>query len=332
MATRIKKIDYYLPEKIITNEYFEEKFRRWTSNQIEAKLGIKKRHIVDEKETALDLAYEVSLKILNGYDKNKIDFILLCTQSPDYFLPTSACILQAKLGLRKNIGAIDYNLGCSGFVYGLALAKGLIISKIAKNVLLVTSETYSIHINEKDITNRTIFGDGAGAAIIEEDSDGFIDFFDLGTDGTGAYNLIIKNGGAKNPYDMNAVVHIDSNGNEWTDNNLYMNGTEIFNFTIENVPITVNNVLKKSELSINDIDYVIFHQANKYMIDYLRKKLHIPHEKFHIEMQTVGNTVSSTIPIALKMAIEQGKIGIGNTILLCGFGVGYSWGACIIKL
>jgi 3-oxoacyl-[acyl-carrier-protein] synthase-3 len=332
MACIITKIEYYLPEKVLTNEELEKSSGRWSAAKIEKKVGIRERHIAREGETALDLAYKASIKVLEGYDKNKIDFILLCTQSPDYFLPTSACILQERLGLRTDIGAFDFNLGCSGYIYGLAVAKGFINSGVAKNVLLVVGETYSRFIHEKDFSNQTIFGDGAAATIIEKDDEEFVLEFVLGTDGKGWDKLVVPYGGLRHRYDPNAEVTEDESGNLRTKNNLYMNGTEIFNFTIEAVPKMVTGILQKNQLEMDAIDYFIFHQANRYMTEYLRKKIKIPKEKFFQNMLHTGNTVSATIPIALKETLDQGVVKKGDKVLLCGFGVGYSWGATIIKI
>jgi len=330
MGVRIESINYYLPKKIITNSELEKEFPEWNAEKIESKVGIKQRHIVADNETALDLAYEASKFAMKGFDKDQIDFILLCTQSPDFFLPTSACILQDKLQLRQNIGAFDFNLGCSGFIYGLSIAKGLINSKIAKNVLLITSETYSKYIHKLDKANRSIFGDAAAATIITESSEEQIYNFELGTDGSGMCNLIIENGATRNKIDHSINQNL-INGEFKNPNNLYMNGPEIFNFTIDMVPKAIKGCLEKNNLSLEEIDYVIFHQANKYMLDYLRKKLKITNDKFYINMINTGNTVSATIPIALKDAEDNGIIKKGQKILLCGFGVGYSWGATIIK-
>ena len=332
MGCRIKKIEWFLPQRVVTNDDLAEQSGQWNAAKIEKKVGIRERHVVEENETALDLAYEASIKVLKGYDKNKIDFILLCTQSPDYLLPASACILQDKLGLPTNIGAFDFNQGCSGYIYGLALAKSFINTGIATTVLLVTSETYSKYIHEKDYGNRTIFGDGAAAAIIEKDDDEFIFEFALGTDGKGWHNLVVPAGGLRTRYDANAEAEEDGAGNLRTKNNLYMNGPEIFNFSIAAVPKVVKEVLEKNRLQMDDIDYYIFHQANKYMIEYLRKKIKIPEEKFYQNMLHTGNTVSATIPIAMADSLDRGILKKGDRVLLCGFGVGYSWGAVIIKI
>jgi len=332
MSVKIVKIEYYLPETLLTNDGLEREFPDWSSEKIENKIGIKERHIVKENETALDLALKAGEKVLIDHNKDKINFLLLCTQSPDYYLPTSACILQHKLGLRTNIGAFDYNLGCSGFVYGLALAKSLINSKIATNILLITSETYTKHLHPKDKSNRTIFGDAAAATIIEKSEEDQIGEFILGTDGNGAKNLIVPNGGLRNKYDPNAKEIDDGSGSIRTDNNLYMNGPEIFNFTIKAVPKAVLETLKKNNITLEDLDYVIFHQANKYMNEYLRKKIDIPKDKFYLNILHTGNTVSATIPIAIKDALDNKLIKKGDKVLLVGFGVGYSWGGTIITI
>jgi 3-oxoacyl-[acyl-carrier-protein] synthase III len=332
MGTRISKIDYYLPERVLTNRQLAQEFPEWDSSKIEEKVGIRERHIVDENQTAVDIAFEVGKKVLMNYDKNQIDFLILCTQSPDYFLPTSACILQDKLQLRNSIGAFDFNLGCSGYIYGLAIAKGLINSGISRKMLLITSETYSKQINKLDKVNRSIFGDAATATILEYCDSEYIHKFDLGTDGKGMNNLIIQNGGLRNKSFSEDTDSFDEFGNIRNKNNLYMNGPEIFNFTIETIPRLVQNVLTNNCITIDEVDFIIFHQANKYILDYLRKKLKINEEKFYNNMITTGNTVSSTIPIALKDCRETNQIKEGDRVMLCGFGVGYSWGAVIINI
>jgi 3-oxoacyl-[acyl-carrier-protein] synthase III len=328
----ISAIEYYLPDNIVDNIKLSREFPEWDAKKIFEKIGIAKRHIAAQSETALDMAVIASERVLEGFDKSKIDFVLLCTQSPDYFLPTSACILQDRLGLRKNIGAFDFNLGCSGFVYGLAVAKGMIVSRIAENILLVTAETYSKYIHELDKANRSIFGDGAAATIISKsDKIGILEF-ELGTDGSGMSNLIVQNGGSRNRYNQEEKDTFDENGSIHNNNCLFMNGPEIFDFTIEHIPELITHVLEKNDLTIETLDYMIFHQANKYMLDYLRKKIGVPQRKFYQNMQDTGNTVSSTIPIALKECINNRVVEKGHKVLLAGFGVGYSWGAVIIEI
>src|ERR1044072_6423663 len=232
MNAFIKAISYYLPETLLTNEEISKRFPEWTVDKIAVKLGIKERHIAAANEFASDLAVKAAEKLFLEYDieRNSIDFILCCTQSPDYFLPTTACIIQDQLGIPKTVGALDFNLGCSGFVYGLSLAKGLIVSKAAKNILLLTSETYSKFIHPADKSNQTIFGDAAAATLICDDENGFsIGDFVFGTDGSGAENLIVRNGGIKNLREKGEDIFSDE-GFLRNDNTLSMNRIDIFQF------------------------------------------------------------------------------------------------------
>lgn len=332
MGSKIAEIEIYLPECILTNEQLASEFGRWEPEKIENKLGIKERHVAAGDETAGDLAFRAAEKILGNYDKKKINMLILCTQSPDYFLPTTACVLQDRLGLRTDLCAYDFNLGCSGFIYGLAMAKSFINTGIASNVLLITSETYSKYIHQKDLALKSIFGDGAAAIIIEKADDEHLLEFVLGTDGKGMNNLIVPNGCLRNAFEREPKEKISEAGDIYTDNNIFMNGPEIFNFTIEAVPIAVNQCLNKNNLKLDEVDYFIFHQANKFMIEYLRKKIGIPKDKFYNNMLLTGNTVSATIPIALSDALSKEIIVQGNKVLLCGFGVGYSWGAVVVKV
>jgi 3-oxoacyl-[acyl-carrier-protein] synthase-3 len=325
----IKAISYCLPEKILTNEQLVKEFPEWTVEKVAEKIGIKKRHITSKNETALDMAEKAAMLFFEEYetDKSAIDFILFCTQSPDYFLPASACILQDRLGLPTHCGALDFNLGCSGFVYGLSLSKGLIAGNIAKNILLITSETYSKHLHPKDKGNRTIFGDAAAVTLISTEGMAEILNFSLGTDGEGYKNLIVKTGGLRNP-DKTGNIRFDEANNPLSDDFLYMNGSEIFNFTLEAVPLLVNDVLQKNNTTKENINLFVFHQANKHILQFLRKKIKIEESKFYYCMENFGNTVSSTLPIALKEAQKEDLLK--GTVLLAGFGVGYSWGGVIL--
>jgi 3-oxoacyl-[acyl-carrier-protein] synthase-3 len=328
----IKAINYYLPQKILTNEELIKDFPEWSVDKIIEKVGINKRYIASENETSVDLAIEAAKKLFDqGIDKESIDYILFCTQSPDYLLPASACIIQDKLGLSKDIGAIDFNQGCSGFVYGLSLAKGLIAGNIAKHVLLLTAETYTKKLHIRDKGNRTIFGDGASAALISTEGFAEIVEFCLGTDGSGAENLIIKTGAARSP-EKSGKVEFDENNNPISPDYIFMNGSEIFSFTLDKVPNLIKCVLEKNGIEKEDVSLFIFHQANKYMLDFLRKKSKIEEKKFYIYLSEVGNTVSSTIPIAMCEALKDGSIQKDMKVLLAGFGVGLSWAGCLLKI
>lgn len=331
MAVFIKAISYYLPKTTLSNKILELEFPEWDAKKIEKKVGVSIRHIASENETAGDMAYEAANKLFEEYkiDRGTIDFILLCTQSPDYFLPTTACILQDRLGIPTTAGALDYNLGCSGCIYGLALAKGLISAKIAKNVLFITSETYSKHIYPEDKGNRSIFGDGAAACLISTSGFAQIGDFILGTDGSGADFLTVKTGGMRNPEKTGNYV-FDEEGHLKHDDYLYMNGGAIFNFTLEAVPNLIISVLKKNNITKEEIDYFVFHQANKFMLSTIRKVCSIPVDKFYINLSETGNTVSSTILIGLKDCIDNKLIQKGDIVMISGFGVGLSWGGTVL--
>jgi len=332
MNAYIKAITYYLPEKILTNEELLACFPEWSANKVAEKIGISERHIAGPNETSVDMAVKAAEKLFTQYsiEPRSVDFVLLCTQSPDYFLPTSACIIQDRLGIPVKSGALDFNLGCSGFVYGLAIAKGLIQGKIAKNVLLLTSETYSKYIHPKDKSNLTIFGDGAAATLISDNGSAEIMNFSFGTDGRGAERLIVKTGGLRYREKINDF-HYDESGNPVSSDHLYMDGSGIFNFTLEMVPELTRETLKINSMEQDDIDLFVFHQANRYMLNFLRKKIKIPEEKFYYYMEKIGNTVSSTIPIALCEALNENRINTKSKVLIAGFGVGYSWAGNILK-
>ncbi len=334
MASEIKYLSYLLPSNLVSNDELQKQFPDRDVAKMAGKIGVKNRCVVEEDKTALDLAEAVCNKLFKeySYDRADIDFVILCTQSPDYYLPTSACILQNRLGLSKNVGAFDINQGCSGFIYALTIAKGFISSNIAKNVLLVMSDTYSKHINEKDLGNRLIFGDGASAVILEKTNKEKIGEFILGTNGEGFNNLIVPNGGMKCKFDVNAEAIIGKRDDLRTANNLYMNGSEIFYFVGKEIPKVIESTLVKNNLTTGDIDYYLFHQANQYMIDFLAKKLKLNKNQYYNNIEDTGNTVSSTIPIAFKRSLEKRLIKSGDRVLLCGFGVGYSWGSVVIEI
>ena len=330
MNVFIKDLAYYLPAKIVTNEELVQDFPEWSVAKIADKVGVNERRVAASNETATDLSILAAERLFSKGVINRadIDFVLFCTQSPDYKLPSSACIIQDRLGLSTKCGAFDFNLGCSGYEYGLAVAKGLVVAGIASCVLLLTGETYNHYIHPRDKGNRTIFGDGASATVVSTDGFAEIGEFSLGTDGSGASHLIVKSGGARYPERFNNLT-FDESGNPISSDYLNMDGQEIFAFTLTKVPKMVKEVLMKNKLEKEDIDLFVFHQANRYMLEHLRKKLKIEEDKFFDNLAMVGNTVSSTIPIALCDAREQGKLK-GN-VLLAGFGVGLSWGATVLR-
>ena len=334
MFAAVTAIDYHLPETVLTNDDLARAFPGWTPEKIAAKTGIVERRIAAPEECASDLAAAAARKLFasGACRPEDIDFILLCTQSPDYFLPTTACILQERLGLATSVGALDFNLGCSGFVYGLSLARGLVETGQASNVLLLTAETYSKFLHSDDRSVRPLFGDAAAATLVQARPDAqpdglpWIGPFVFGTDGKGMENLIVPAGGMRRPHrEQTSPASLPSR------DHLSMNGPEIFTFALAVVPHAVHTLLARAGKTIDDVDLFVFHQANRYMMEHLREKLSIPAEKFVVALSHVGNTVSSTIPIALKEAFDRGLLFPGKLVLLVGFGVGYSWSATLIR-
>ncbi len=334
MKAYIRGISYYLPEQVLTNEELTKEFPEWDVDKVYNKVGVQERHIAGPDETAGDMAEKAALKLFAEYgiSPSEIDFVLLCTQSPDHFLPSTACILQHKLGIPTSAGAYDYDLGCSGCIYGMATAKGLIAAGLATNVLLLTAETYTRYLHPKDKSNRSIFGDGAAACLISKEK-GFAEIGDFvfGTDGSGAENLILKSFGARQ-HSASGLESVDDDGHVRRDDYLYMNGSAIFNFTLETVPAMMGDLLQKSELEKADIDYYIFHQANKYMLNTIRKVCGIDKDKFYINLEHTGNTVSPTILIGLKDCLENRTISPDMKIMICGFGVGLSYASTILHI
>lgn len=342
MGCCIKAIEYHLPEGVLSNSALSEAFPGWSAEKILDKTGISERRIAAEHECASDLGVAAARKLFasGACRPEEIDFLIFCTQTPDYLLPTTACLVQEVLGLPQSVGALDVNLGCSGYVYGLGLALGLIATGQARNILFITADTYSKLIHPGDRSIRTLFGDAAAATLVSAASDDpqrpdppGIGPFVFGTDGQGAPNLIVPTGGLRQPRTAGErpPPEPDESGNLRTPDNLYMNGAEIFNFTLRAVPRLVASLLAKASLDARDVDLFVFHQANLYMLEHLRKKIEIPREKFSVAMAHCGNTVSSSIPIALKDEWTAGRLHPGARVVLVGFGVGYSWGATLVR-
>lgn len=315
MKTVIRAVEYHLPETRLTTEALAAEFPEWSARKIAQKTGIDQRHIAADDECASDLAFAAARKLFatGVCCPDDIDFLLFCTQSPDYLLPTTACLLQDRLGIPRTAGALDFNLGCSGFVYGLGLAKGLIETGQATTVLLLTADTYSRYMNAGDKSVRTIFGDAGAATLVVAGEDGGVGPVVYGTDGRGGKNLIVKGGGSRQPEPAGDI---------------YMNGRDVFTFTVREIPPLVSRLLDACLMKLEDVDFFVFHQANRYMLDFIRERIGIPAEKFCIEMADCGNTVSSTIPIVLKRVANRLKRG--DSVMLVGFGVGYSLSAAMV--
>ena len=337
---QISAIEFHLPEQVLANDELADIYSGWTPDAIEQKLGVRTRRVARPDETASDLAFQAAEKLFRREPslRDSIDFVIFCTQEPDHFLPTTACLLQHRLGLTEACGAFDFNLGCSGFIYGLSLSRGLIETGQARKILLLTANTYSKFINRKDRVSRPLFGDGSAATLVEavdnEAGNGpLIGPFVFGTDGGGGDLLMVPAGGMRMPSTPEtAIEHTDSKGGTRSKNQLYMHGPGVFSFSVDRVPPLVQGLLDKAGLSRDDIDLFVFHQANKFMLERLRKQCAIAPDRFMIDMLDRGNTVSSTIPIALVDAQTSGLLKPRSQVMLVGFGVGLSWAATIAVL
>ena len=315
-----------LPERVETNEELQAKFPHWDMDAIAEKTGIQQRHVAAPGETPSDLAVKAAESLFSKHnvDRSSIDFVLLCTQTPDYPLPTTSCLIQDKLGLKTSCGALDFNLGCSGFVYGLALADGLIQSGVARNILLLTAETYSKYIDEEDRSLRTIFGDGAAAALVNCSENRSLWGFQFGSDGSGGDMLIVGDGGARASEDAIKPRH----RKRWK-SRIYMDGPSLISFTVDAIPRLVDEILSKHELSKDDIGVFLMHQATWKMLDQLRARMDIDAGRLPVELSQVGNTVSCTIPILIDQMRQKPGWDTEKPHMMVGFGVGLSWAGCL---
>lgn len=325
----VTAIEYHLPASVLTTEDLSRRHPQWAVEKIDAKTGIRARHIASPAEFSSDLAASAvhALFASGACAPEEIDFLLLCTQSPDYLIPTTACLLQERLGIPEGTGAFDYNLGCSGYVYGLGVAEGLIATRQARTIILITSETYSKYLEPDDRHTIPIFGDAAAVTLIRARSAEFpiIGPFVYGTNGKGGDDLIVYNSGLRT---VEGVCNTIPFGNPKV---LRMNGAKVFAFVMSTMPKVIRTLLSRAKLEIGDCDLFVFHQANASLVRELARVLEIPMEKVQITLSHCGNTVSSTIPIALKHAALEGKLTERSRIVIAGFGVGYSWGATVIR-
>ena len=329
MPAGIAAIASWLPERVVDNHELSAAFPEWDADRIGGKTGILSRHVAGDDEFASDLAVRAAERLFDesGTPRSTIDHVIVCTQTPDRYLATTAFLVHARLGLRADCGAVDIALGCSGYVAGLGLATGLIESRQARTVLLITADTYTKLLNPADRSVRTIFGDGAAATLVVEGAPGRVHSFVYGSDGTGADALTVPRGGLRAAPDLTGPA---ARGLEPTAYDLYMDGPEVFNFTLRVVPETVERLLASTGLERDDVDTWVFHQANGFMLGHLRRKLDIPEDRFIVDLADVGNTVSTSIPLALERAGAAGRLPTGSRSVLLGFGVGLAWAGAVV--
>jgi 3-oxoacyl-[acyl-carrier-protein] synthase-3 len=321
VSTFLRAVGFKLPDRIETNEDLVAGIPSWSAEKIFAKTGIMSRHILGDGQTPGDLAYALCEDLIreNDIDRNEIDLLILCTQSPDYFLPSTACLLQHQLGLPTACGAFDYNLGCSGFTYGLWIAQGMVASGQCRNVLIVTADAYSRYCRNVDIGIRCLFGDAAGAAIVGRQERGSLAKMigsNVGTDGKGSEHLIVKHGGQRTTSSESFQSSLPC---------LSMNGPEVFAFTLRTVQSSVKELLAALDWSMESVDKFLLHQANAFMLEKLRDSMGLDASRVPIDLADTGNTVSSTLPILLTRCKEKGLLHPSKKYVLSGFGVGFSW-------
>lgn len=322
----IGPISVVFPERCESNADLATEFPNWDLDLIFEKTGIQSRFVAGERECASDLAVAAARKLFETYDisPNSIDFLLLCTQTPDYPLPTTACLIQDRLGLPTHCGALDFNLGCSGYVYGLSLAEGLIATGAARRILLLTAETYTKYIDREDRSLRTIFGDAAAATLIEASDHVELTGFRFGSDGKGADTLLVADGGTRPACDALKPRH----RKRWA-SRLYMDGPSLISFTVEAIPRLIPEIVAKAGISPSDLHLYLFHQATRKMLELLQERLGVGEEALPIRLERYGNTVSCTLPILIEEMRLEKRLAPHRPDLLVGFGVGWSWAGCV---
>ena len=296
-------------------------------------IGIKEKRIVDDGTCASDLCFRAASQLLEDLkiDRNSIDVLIFMSQGPDFVVPATAPLMQNRLGLSNSTACFDINLGCSGYIYGLSLSFSLAMHESIKRVLFLDGETFTKVVSKKDKVNAPLYGD-AGTATLIEKSHSTDSYFALFTDGSGKDALFIKAGGARCPSSESTLQEtLREEGNIRSDHQLFMDGMEVFNFTIRVVPKNVLEILGYSKYRIEDVDYVIFHQANKFMTDFFAKKLKIPASKVPYCLDRFGNTSSASIPLTIVSELKD-KIGEKATVIMSGFGAGLSWGSALLDL
>lgn len=334
MGIRIAHIEYHLPDQIVTNEDLKDRHPDWDLNKVAEKSGVMQRHIAAPGETACDLAVTAVEKFFSttGISQDSIDGIIFCTQSPDFIMPSNAFLIHRRFQFKQHVWAFDYNLACSGYIYGLTICRGFIETGMASRILLINADTYSNYINRDDRSTSVLFGDAAAVSLIERNEDASIFDVMLASEGGEYECFYIPAGGSRIPRsDATKIPEKDRSGNIRTPEDIQMNGFAVWKFISRTVPAQIKELLARNSLELEQIDFFGFHQASKLTLDSLSKALKLNPDKVYLNLRNVGNTVSASIPIALKDAEIEGKVKPGDLMLLSGFGVGLSWGSLIMK-
>ncbi len=317
------------PSIRIENNYFLKDFTQEDINNVVKMIGVKKRYWTDDKTTTKDLCVHAGMQLLKklNWEHSSVDVLIFVSQTPDYILPPTSIAIQAELSLSKNTIVFDVNLGCSGYVYALWLGMSLIESGSVKRVLLAVGDTISKIIDHKDRSTAMLFGDAGTVTALERSDVDEESFFILGADGLGVNNLIVPNGRFKIP-----STEIKEKLKDKNLSCLYMDGSEIFNFTLRTLPSLFSEIMNFSKISISDYDYFLFHQANIFILNHIAKKIKLPLEKVPLNIEDFGNTSSASIPLLITTRLSEPLKRKSSRLALFGFGVGYSWGGASIGI
>jgi len=324
-----------VPSRIINNYEFTDYFTKEEALEITQKTGIKERRFTDDKTCSSDLCFAAAEKLFSDLNivKEDIDLLVFVSQTPDYKMPATSIILQHRLGLSSSTIAFDINMGCSGFIYGLSVVYSLMETGNLKKALLLDGETRSKVYSVKDRKTAFLFGDGGVAAIIERNDIYGESVFSMNSDGSRHSLIKIDAGGYRNPSSCETLKEkvVDEYGNIRSDEQGYMNGSDVFNFVIREVPGDIKKILEFANIGKDNIDYFVFHQANNLINGYLAKKLKLEPEKVPMCLDKFGNTSSVSIPLTIVTQLKN-NLSDRKKILLCGFGVGLTWATCIINI
>jgi 3-oxoacyl-[acyl-carrier-protein] synthase-3 len=335
-AVGIEGIGYSLGALTVTNEQLQAENPNWDMSKTIERTGVASRPIAAVGQTALDLALEATADVFARLQisASDVDALIFCTQTPDHVLPPNSALLHGRLGMQSSVMAFDITHACSGFVYALGIARSLVVSGTARRVLVVTADTYSRLVHPLDRSIRPLFGDGAAATVVSGHHPRLktVDV-SFGTSGRHAERFIVKNGGARHASSAsNAPVLPDRSGRIYSDDHIRMDGIGILSFFNNAVPSAVRDMLGKHRIAMADVSLFVFHQASRLALDGIARSLQIADDKMIVDMEDTGNLVSASIPVALARLIDRGAVVEGQTVVLCGFGVGLSWATALMKV
>ena len=332
----IAGIAYALGERLVTNDDLGRENPTWDMSRTTERTGVSSRAVAESGTTALDLAERAAVRLFEegSVASGDVDGLIFCTQTPDHILPGNASLLHGRLGLPQRVLAFDMVHACSGFVYAAGVARSLVESGAATNVLVATGDTYSRLIHPGDRSTRAIFGDGAACSLVTAGPEASLRFadFEYWTAGDRADRFMVANGGARSPFDPDLVVEPDSNARVSSPNHIRMDGLGLLSFFNSNVPKSVDAVLERNGLGRDDVDRIVFHQASRMAVEGLARALRVGMDRVEVSFGDTGNLVSASIPVALARMRERGALASGDTVLLCGFGVGLSWSVALLEV